>query len=101
MNCTRCQGLLVEDWDHAERTQLLRCVACGARPHAVTYRADGSAFGSPMMCTLCHVRPRVPIRNCTGKVTIESQRCAVCPEPENDEREIRPYHRRKRSKVAA
>ena len=101
MNCPRCSGLLVTDWDHCERTQLLKCVLCGNRPHAVTYRPDGSTVGSPLMCTLCRVRPRIPIKYCTGKVVIESQRCAVCPEPENEEQEMRPYHKRKRGKVAA
>ena len=100
MNCPKCQGLLVTDWDHAERTQLLRCVCCGARPHAVTYRTDGTALGQPMMCVICRIRPRIPIQNCTGKVVIEGQRCAVCPELENEEQEIRPYHRRKRKVVA-
>ena len=101
MNCPRCSGLLVTDWDHCERTQLLRCVACGARPHHVTYRPDGSTVGSPLMCTLCKVRPRVPIQNCTGNVVIESQRCAVCPEPENEEHELSKYLKRKRGNVAA
>src|SRR5690349_5509494 len=101
MNCPRCSGLLVTDWDHCERTQLLKCVLCGNRPHAVTYRTDGTALGQPMLCVICHARPRVPIQHCTGKVVIESQRCAVCPEPENEEQEMRPYHKRKRGKVAA
>lgn len=32
MNCSRCQGLMIPDWD-IDLGEFLKCVACGARPY--------------------------------------------------------------------
>ena len=59
--CTRCQGRLVDEWDHDARAQIQRCLNCGNRPQMVTYRIDGQPLGSPLLCVACHARPRAII----------------------------------------
>jgi hypothetical protein len=95
MNCTRCQGLLVEDWDVESRTKFLRCTGCSARPYQVTYRADGLPLGAPLLCTMCHKNPRAVMLNKTSKGEQEIGRCIECREAYNRRRYRWKYRGRK------
>lgn len=100
MTCTRCNGLLVRDWDVESRTHFLRCVICAARPYQVTVRADGLPIGAPLLCCDCHARPRATILSKGAKGEDEVGRCAECRETFNLYR--RQWKRnRKRNRVAA
>lgn len=78
MNCQRCTGLLVEDWDVETRTRFLRCMGCSHRPYHVTMRADGLPVGAPFLCVECRTRPRTVVRNKTSKSDTELNVCEVC-----------------------
>lgn len=77
MTCSRCSGYMVVDWDVDSRSEFMRCVMCGNRPHQITYRADGLPVGSPLLCTACHLRPRsVFFTRLRGEIEIEL--CEPC-----------------------
>lgn len=79
-NCTHCNGLLVERYDHELRETTRQCVNCSRPEHYAPRFEDGRALMTGLLCIDCQKNPRFVIKDTDGRIhrDMELARCWEC-----------------------
>lgn len=84
--CSRCQGILNQQWNVDLRMWEAHCLTCGNLPGVRLRRGDGRDLGAPRYCERCNLRPVARISSSAytrGLGDTESVYCAGCRQAVN------------------
>lgn len=97
MNCYKCNGLIVVQYDADLRIEEKICVNCGARPDYKPTYLDGRDRREDPLCQICHVNPRITYVSFRGNYG-QSDKCVDCLTKERIKRSQVGFQRSKRMK---
>lgn len=78
MRCTRCQGLLIDEFEPTILKWMTKCVNCGDRSALRLSRPSARELTDPLLCYKCKVEPCEEYFSHTLKSTAKHRFCTSC-----------------------